>query len=89
MTSAYKCLDLTRQLNASYKSNSECDWLSQKAGISHLMCGETGRGTENERIRGAGELSADGGRAHLLLVEEGGISRAQAYKTISRWGARG
>ena len=62
------------------------------------MCGGTLGVTENDRIRVASELrlsaggrGSDGVRvsSHLLLVEEGGISGAQAYKTISRRGARG
>lgn len=39
---------------------------------------------------GAGVLSAGGGawaKSHLLLVEEGGISRAQAHEAVSRRGA--
>lgn len=27
--------------------------------------------------------------SHLLLVEEGGVSGAQAHKAIGRWGAGG
>lgn len=53
----------------------------------HIWCAGR-RGTENERIRGADEFWRRG-RSHLLLVEEGWISRAQAYKTVGRRGARG
>lgn len=31
----------------------------------------------------------DGGGSHLLLVEEGGVSGAQADEPVSRRGARG
>lgn len=67
LTSVYKCVDLiykcphlTRHFSTAFKSNSECSRLEQRAGISHLICRGRHGGTDNDRIKGVGELSAGG-----------------------------